>query len=233
MTLNDILQNAQGGKAADNLAAQYGLTSEQAQSALQAMIPAFSLALRNLAANPAALGGLLTEMASGTHTGAYGDPDQAARAGATGGAALGQVFGSPEAIGRVVQHVAEVSGVSPQTIGAMLPAVASMLTGGLAHSMAAEGHAGVLGELANAAAAPGGLGSALGSTAGGSGGVLGSIVSSVFGGSREPTNPQAAALMTGLTTLSAMFVAGIQASQAHQASLNAVAQSFTPPPPPV
>ena len=111
----------------------------------------------------------------------------------------------------------------------MLPAVASILLGGLAHAMAGEGQSGVLADLANAAAAPGGLGSAIGS----GGGFFGSIVGSIFGGSHEPADPQAAALAAGLASLSAMFVAGVQASQAQQASLGAIAQSFTQPPPTV
>ena len=232
MTLNDIVQSAQGGKAVDHLAAEFGLTSAQTQGALEAMMPAFAQALKDRAAEPAALGGLLTEMASGAHAAAYSEPGQAAGAGAAGAGALGQMFGSPEAIDKVAQHVAKVSGVGPETIAAMLPAVASMLTGGLAHSLAAAGHSGALSELAGAAAAPGGLGTALGAETSG-GGRLGSIMSSIFGGSREPANPQTAALVAGLASLSAMFVAGVQVSQAQQAAMNAAAQSFLQPPPSV
>ena len=233
MTLSDIVQAAQGGKAVDNLAAEFGVTAAQTQGALEAMMPAFAQALKDRAAEPAALGGLLTEMASGAHAAAYSEPGQAAGAGVAGAGVLGQMFGSPEAIGKVAQHVAEASGVSPETIAAMLPAIASMLTGGLAHSLAAGGHSGALSELAGAAAAPGGLGSALGAEASGAGGRLGSLMSSIFGGSREPANPQAAALVAGLASLSAMFVAGVQASQAQQAGMNAAAQSFLQPPPSV
>ncbi len=227
MTLNDILQGAQCGKAVDNLAARFGLTSAQAQAATQAMIPAFSLALQHLASHPEALGGLVSELASGAHAPSFAEPGQVSVGEAKGAAALEKVFGSPEAIRRVVDHVAEASGVSPAAIQGMAPAVASILFGWLAHAMAGEGGAGVLAELANAAAAPGGLGSALGS----GGGFLGSIVGSIFGGTHQPANPQAAALVAGLASLSAMFVAGVQASQAQQASLGAIAQSFTQPPP--
>ena len=102
--------------------------------------------------------------------------------------------------------MAEASGVGPEAIQGMLPAVASILLGGLGHAMAGEGQPGALADLANAAAAPGGLGSAIGA----GGGLFGSI----FSGSHEPTNPQAAPLAAGLVSLSAMFVAGVQASQA-------------------
>ena len=145
MTLNDILHSAQGGQAVANLGARFGLAPEAAEAAVQAMIPAFSAALTSMAANPAAIGAVLSELASGAHAASYADPSQTVGAGGLGGAVTGQVFGSPQAIEDIGRHVAEVSGVSAETIRAMLPAVASMLIGGLAHSMANQGLSGVLG----------------------------------------------------------------------------------------
>ncbi len=225
MTLNDILLSAQDGKAVGNLAQRFGLTSVQAEAATQAMIPAFSAALERLRDNPAALGGLIVELAAGGHgaSNVEGAADDLA-----GAQAAAKVFGSPEAVGKVVAHAAEASGVAPGTIGAMLPAVASILIGGLAHAMASQGFSGVLGDLASAASSPGGLDSALGSSGGGVRGML----SSIFGGGRRPADPQAAARVAGLAALSGMFVAGIAASQAAQASLNAIAGSMTQPPTP-
>jgi len=228
VTLNDILKTAQGGQAIGNLAARFGLTSEQAEAATQAMLSAFSLAFERLKAHPEALGKLVAELAGGDHEASYTEP--AAAAGAAGANAVAQVFGSPEAIGQVVQHVAEVSGVAPETIEAMLPAVASILLGGLANALASQGLGGVLADLANAAAAPGGLGSALGAAGGSGGGFMG-MLGSIFGGSHQAANPQTAALVAGLTTLGGMFAAGVVASQAQQASLGAIAGSFTQPPP--
>jgi hypothetical protein len=226
MTLNEILQNAQGGRAVGNLAARFGLSEGEAQAAAQAMIPTFSVAFERLAAHPDTLGGLLTEMTNGAHAVSYADPD--APAAALSPEALGQVFGSPEGVENAVHHVADASGVSAQAVGGILPVAGSMLIGGLARSMADQGHGSVLGELAGAAAAPGGLGAALGSAPGGSG-ALGSLWNSVFGGAHEPANPQAAALVAGVTALSAMLASGVQASQASQASLAATASSFQPP----
>jgi hypothetical protein len=229
MTLNDILHGDQGGQAVANLGAQFGLAPGAAEAAVQAMIPAFSAALTQIAANPAAIGAVLSEPASGAHAASYSDPSQTAGAGGLGGSVLGPLFGSSEAIDQIIAHVAEVSGVSANTIRAMLPAVASMLIGGLAHSMANQGLSGVLGQLANAAAAPGGLGSAVPTA--GSGSLFGSMIGSVFGGAHATANPETAALAAGLATLSAMFVSGVQVARAHQAAMSAIAQSFTQPPP--
>jgi hypothetical protein len=67
MTLNDILHSAQGGQAVANLGSQFGLAPEAAEAAVRAMIPAFSAALTSMAANPAAAGAVLTELASAAH----------------------------------------------------------------------------------------------------------------------------------------------------------------------
>jgi hypothetical protein len=230
MTLNDILHGAQGGQAVANLGAQFGLAPEAAEAAVQAMIPAFSAGLTSMAANPAAIGSVLNELASGAHAASYADPSQTAGASGLGGSVLGQLFSS-EQIDAIIQHVAQVSGVSADTIRAMLPAVASMLIGGLAHAMAGQGLSGVLGQLANAAAAPGGLDPAVAPAVGSGGGVIGSLIGSMFGGGHATANPETAAMAGGLATLSAMFVSGVQVAQAHQAAMGAIAQSFTQPPP--
>jgi hypothetical protein len=76
MTLNDILHSAQGGQAVANLGAQYGLSPADAEKAAQAMIPAFSAALQQIVSNPAAVAGILKELASGDHAASYA-PGQA------------------------------------------------------------------------------------------------------------------------------------------------------------
>ncbi len=229
MTLNDILKNAQGGKAVDNLAAQYGLSPADAEKAVQAMIPAFSAALQQIVSNPAAIAGVLKELASGDHAASYA-PGQAPAPGAAGGDPLGRIFGSPQAVETVVQHVSQVSGVSPDIVRSMLPAVASILIGGLAHAMASLGLSGVLSQLAEAMSAPGAAGQAPAPAQESGGGVIGSLIS-MFGGAHPTANPETAALAAGLATLSAMFVSGVQVAQAHQAAIGSLAQSLNHPTP--
>ncbi len=43
--LSEIMQSAQGGQAIPNLAKQFGLTPEQTQAAINALLPAFSVGL--------------------------------------------------------------------------------------------------------------------------------------------------------------------------------------------
>ena len=90
MNLNDIMQAAQGGQGINNIAAQFGLSPEQAQAAIQAAMPAFSQGLQRLGQDPSALGGVLTHVASDVHQGSFTDPSQAAGAGAAAGAGSGR-----------------------------------------------------------------------------------------------------------------------------------------------
>ena len=226
MNLNDIMQSAQGGQGVTNLASQFGLSPDQAQAAINAMMPAFSQGLQGAMTNPGALGSILSQMASGAHTGAYTGAAQPAAAPA--GNVLGSIFGNPQVMGQLSQQVSQMSGVSPQVLQQMMPAVASILMGGLAHNMNNQGLGGVLGQLAGAATTPGGLGSGAGGTTqpAQGGGLMGAIMGMFTGGAQTAQAGQAAAMQAGLGTLTNMLNAGVQVSQAHQESLNSILQGI-------
>ncbi|HLJ70085.1 MAG TPA: DUF937 domain-containing protein, partial [Roseiarcus sp.] len=227
------MQAAQGGQGVNNLASQFGLTPDQAQSAVQAVIPAFSQALQRMGQDPNALGGVLAHIASGAHQGSFADPSQAAASAQAGGNVLGQIFGSPQVSANISQQASRVSGVSPEIIQAMLPVVASMLMGGLMHSMNSQGLGGVLGQLANAVTASGGLGSVLeggagqaGQSGGGLGGLVGSVLGGLLGGGQSSASPQSSTLQTGLNSLINMFESGVQANPAHEQGISNILDSL-------
>jgi len=203
MTLNDIIQSAQGGGALQNLANQFGLSPEQTQSALQAIIPALSHGLQRAAQNPGALGGVVSEMASGEHAGSYADTSQTGAAVDAGTGALGQIFGSSQVTAEIGQQVSRVSGVDPQIISNLMPAVASIVMGGLSHAMQTQGHGGVL----DGAAAPAG------------GGLFGSLVAAVEG---AIGGGQGGDLQSGLSALINMFAPGVAVSPGHQQALDEI-----------
>jgi hypothetical protein len=230
MTLNDIIQAAQGGQGVNNLASRFGLTPEQTQAAIQAMIPAFSMGLQKTAQDPTGLGGIIGQITNAAHQASYSDPSQTGAAATSGGGVLGQIFGSPQVTAQLGQRVSQMSGVSPQVVQQMMPVVASMLMGGLFHTMNGQGLGGVLGQLANAAANPGGLGSVMNPPAGaqpaggGLGGLFSGLLGSLMGGA-----PQATAAQAGLNTLSSMFEAGVQVAETHQQGMRDILNSFSPP----
>jgi len=238
MNLYDLMMGAQGGQGVNTLASQFGLSQQQTQAALQAMMPAFAAGFQKSIADPMGFGALMTQMTNAAHAQSYANPAAAAAAAATGPAAnvVGQIFGSQQIAQQVSQQAAQASGVSAQIIQQMMPIVASMLVGGLAHSLNAQGLGGILGQLESAVAAPGGLGAALQqaeqSPAGGLfGGLVSSVLGGFFGGSQPAAAPTGGAaspssLQAGLSTLTSMLQSGVQVSAAHQQGFNDILQSL-------
>ena len=202
MNLNDIIQSAQGGAGLQNLGSEFGLTPDQVQAAVQAILPALSQGLQKSAQNPGALGGIISEMASGAHNGSYADPSQTGAAADAGSGALGQIFGNSAVTSEVAAQISRVSGLDPQMVGNLLPAVASMALGGLSHALQAQGHGEVLGQ---ASPAPGG------------GGLFGSLVSAVEGAIGGGSSGD---LQSGLSSLINMFAPGVAAPADHTQALD-------------
>ena len=200
MNLNDIIQSAQGGAGLQNLATQFGLSPEQTQAAVQAIIPALSHGLQRTAQDPGALSGVVNEIGSGAHAGSYSDPAQTGAAVDAGTGALGQIFGGPGVTNQITQQISNVSGLSPAIIASLLPAVTSMVMGGLAHAMNQQGQGAAL----NPGAASGG------------GGIFGSLISAVTGALGG------GGAQGGLGTLINMFAPGMAVSPDHAQALNQI-----------
>ena len=64
-SLFDIFAQAQNGAGMQALAQQFGLSQQQTQAAVEALLPAFSQGLQRNTADPYGLGAFMTAMASG------------------------------------------------------------------------------------------------------------------------------------------------------------------------
>lgn len=198
--LDDILRQAQGGGAIDNLARQFGLTPDQAQSAVDALMPAFQMGLQRQAQSAESMGELFGKISSGGFGAAYDDPDAARAAAGQGNDVLAQIFGSKETSRAVAQQAAAMSGVPATILKSMLPVIASMLIGGMFKNASNSGLGGLFGQLAGALTgggqqSGGGLGDLLGQMMGGGqrpqaapqgGGGLGDLLGQMMGGGRAP-----------------------------------------------
>ena len=133
MNLFDIMKEAQGGNAFATLARQYGLSEDQAQSAVQAMMPAFATGLKRNTAAPDGMVGFLRALSGGSHAGYFDNPDEALSGGgiADGNAILGHLFGSKEVSRAVAAQAQAATGIGESVLKQMLPALASMVMGGL------------------------------------------------------------------------------------------------------
>jgi len=133
MNLFDMLANAQSGQGMDQLARQFGLSQQQTQAAVEALLPAFSQGLKRNASDPYGVGSFLNAMASGNHAKYFEDAQNAfsPQGMAEGNGILGHLFGSKDLSRAVASQAAQATGLGQQTLQQMLPAIAAMIMGGL------------------------------------------------------------------------------------------------------
>ena len=219
--LYQIVTGAQGGQALDNLAQRFGLSREQADSAVKAIVPALSTAFMTKAAQPGGMQEIAGAMSDDHHKQAYADPDTA-NAPATqqkGGDIAGSIFGNIAMVQQVIEQASRYTGIPQATLQQMLPVIVSMVLGGVATAMHNQGLGGILGQLANS-----GFGGMLGGGAagqqpgagGGLGGMFGSILGSMFGGGQhgeaaQPGQPAPGQASPGQTSPGQSGQAGVPA----------------------
>ncbi|MEK6637575.1 MAG: DUF937 domain-containing protein [Pseudomonadota bacterium] len=177
--LGQLLQGAIGGQGTGGnpqidvggLASQFGLSPEQANAAVGALLPAVMGGLQK----SEEAGGLaqITNIVAG-----MGAPEQDID---NGNNILGQIFGSKDVSRQVATHASAQTGISDTILKAMLPIVAGLVAqqvskkmgGGIMGGLAGSVLASMIGG-GSAAAAPaqggGGLGDMLGGLAGAFGG---------------------------------------------------------------
>lgn len=147
LSLFDMLANAQQGHGMEALARQFGLSQQQAQAAVEALLPAFSQGLKQNTADPYGIGAFITAMASGNHAKYFEDPKNAfSPSGVSeGNGILGHLFGSKELSRAVAGQAAQATGIGQEVLKQMLPVIASMIMGGLAKQSNSQLQAGGLG----------------------------------------------------------------------------------------
>jgi hypothetical protein len=213
-SLNDIIQQAQGGAGIDNLAQQFGISPQQAQNAVNVLLPALSAGLQTRTQEPSGLADLFGAMFNERHQEAFDNPAtlNSAETAADGQDAINRLFGSEQATQALAAHAAQTTGLSAGLLQSMIPMVVSMLMGGMFKGMQGSGLGGMLEQLGRAGAnspgnSSGGLGDLLGQVLGGalggggasqqqapqpapqeraSGGGLGDLLGGLFGGGRQP-----------------------------------------------
>ena len=133
LPLFDMLANAQNGNGMDALSRQFGLSQQQTQAALEALMPAFSQGLKRNASDPYGVGSFLQAMSSGQHAKYFDDASRAFSPQGVdeGNGILGHLFGSKDLSRAVAAQAAQATGVGQNILQQMLPVVASMIMGGL------------------------------------------------------------------------------------------------------
>jgi len=133
LPLFEMLANAQNGNGMEALSRQFGLSQQQTQSAIEALMPAFSQGLKRNASDPYGLGSFLQAMASGQHAKYFEDASRAFSPQGVdeGNGILGHLFGSKELSRAVAGQAEQATGIGQEVLKQMLPVIASMIMGGL------------------------------------------------------------------------------------------------------
>jgi hypothetical protein len=133
MNMLDMIGSAQGGRAVDNLAQQFGLSDQQAAAAIQALLPALSSGLKRNTATPEGLAGLLGALNQGGHERYYDDQNMFAESGVRddGNRILGHVLGSKQISRAAVERASEQTGVGASILKQMLPYIAALVMSAL------------------------------------------------------------------------------------------------------
>jgi hypothetical protein len=155
MGLADMLLGAHGGGATDLLARRFGISPEQATSAVSALAPALASGIQQHAASEGGLQSLLGALLGGQHQQYVEDAEAVNRPDtvADGNAILGHVLGSKDVSRQVAAQASQQTGLGADLLKQMLPVVAAMTMGVLSKQTAdqsgnqAPGGGGMLGTL--------------------------------------------------------------------------------------
>jgi hypothetical protein len=136
-SLYEILANAQQGEAMAGLGREFGLTPQQTQAAVESLLPAISMGLKQSTATPEGLGDLFAVMGQQRDLYAMYDDPRAAlspQARAAGNEVLAKMFGSPDASRAIADQAQQLSGVTSGILKKLLPILAGILISGLMRS---------------------------------------------------------------------------------------------------
>ena len=160
VNLFEIARHAPSGSGLDALSRQFGLDPSQMQMAVEALLPAFTLAFQRSVSQPAAFGDLIGAIGSGRYAPFYDASANASPSMASGEHILAQLFKSPEAVRQVASQAAAMSGLGVQVLQQMLPRLAAILIGGMFRYASVEGFADLLRQWSDALKAVGSNGNA-------------------------------------------------------------------------
>jgi len=141
--LNAILGSGDG-QAVGALAQQFGLSNDQASSALTALLPALAGGLQRNVTQEGGLDALVGALTSGQH-GRYLDNPSLLGSAETvtdGNAILSHILGTKDVSRAVASNAATTTGIGEDVLKKMLPIIATLAMGALARQTASTGAAG-------------------------------------------------------------------------------------------
>ncbi|MEL6919478.1 MAG: DUF937 domain-containing protein [Pseudomonadota bacterium] len=134
MNMFDIFAQAQNGNAMSMMARQFGMDERQVETAVEALMPAFSTGFKRKTADPFGVSEFFETMTKAQgHTTYFEDMTKAFQPQGmqAGNELLGQFFGSKDVSRAVARQAEAATGVGQDILKQMLPVIASALMGGM------------------------------------------------------------------------------------------------------
>jgi hypothetical protein len=154
----EMIMGAAGGGVLNQVAGQFGLNPNQAQSAIGALLPALMGGVQRNVQQQGGMESLLGALTGGNHSQYLDDPSRLGAAETTmdGNAILGHLLGSKDVSRAVASQASQQTGLDSSLLKQMLPVVASLAMGALskqntqqnfAGTFQSQGQSGVMGML--------------------------------------------------------------------------------------
>ena len=140
MNILEAILNAQNGAAAKQAGSQVGLSPDQTNAALAALVPALAAGFQRNAQSQGGLDTLLSALSSGRHTqyvdnpAVLGEPTTVE----DGNGILGHLLGSKEVSRDVATRASAQTGINPAILKQLLPLAATLMMGAMAKRAAAS-----------------------------------------------------------------------------------------------
>ena len=172
MNLFDMLTQASGGAAVQQVSQKTCLSQDQTSMAIKALLPAIAAGLQRNAGQPGGLQSLLGALENGNHDRYLDQPETLAQPEAImdGNAILGHLLGSKDTSRAVASQASQKTGIDSQLLKMILPMIATMAMGSLSKQTKEPNMLQALAGVLNGAqpqAPSGGLGGLLGGLLGG------------------------------------------------------------------
>jgi hypothetical protein len=134
MELLDIVRQAQGGNAIENMARSFNLSPQQAEAAIKAVMPELARGIERNTLSRGGVADLVAALGTGNHAARLQNPAMFGNPGveADGNAILGHILGTKDSSRAVAARASLSSGLGEGLLKMLLPYIAQMLMGALA-----------------------------------------------------------------------------------------------------
>ncbi|MBH0238224.1 DUF937 domain-containing protein [Methylobrevis albus] len=242
-TFTDLMRQAQGGRAVENFAGQFGVTPGDVEKLMATLLPVYAMGLQRNVAPAADPFGFVAALRQGPFKLAFESWEAAASkvAQEAGREALERIFGSKEIAKAVADQAALMTGLTTELVNRMMPMLTTTLLGGVGREVEKTPLAAMMDQWAKAMPAgfQAGMPAAKPSAAPENpfavpGNPFADAVSAFWKGYSDgpapakPPEPPPSPLTEGTAALGKLFDAGLEMQETNRKAFERIMESYLP-----